>query len=44
VHEIVGHEFVLARGGRVLSLPLLEGRSTTGIVGTIRERFAGAKG
>lgn len=32
VPEIVGHEFVLARGGRVLSLPLVEGRSTTGII------------
>jgi len=39
VKEIVGHEFVLARGGRVLSLPLLPERSTTGIVETIRERF-----
>lgn len=39
VPEIVGHEFVLARGGRVLSLPLLPGRSTTGIVERIRERF-----
>lgn len=44
VHEIVGHKSVLARGGRVLSLPLLEGRSTSGIVGTIRERFLAGKG
>lgn len=39
VKDIVGHELVLARGGRVLSLPLLPERSTTGIVETIRERF-----
>lgn len=39
VHEIVGHEFVLARGGRVLSLPLLPGRSTTGLVETIKRRM-----
>lgn len=39
VPEIVGHEFVLDRGGRVLSLPLLPGRSTTGIVETVKERF-----
>lgn len=39
VPEIVGHEFVLARGGRVLSLPLLPGRSTSGIVERIRDRF-----
>ena len=40
VPEIVGHEFVLDRGGRVLSLPLLPGRSTSGLVDTIKERFA----
>ena len=39
VPEIVGHEFVLGGGGRVLSLPLIEGRSTSGIVDTIKERF-----
>jgi len=41
VPEIVGHEFVLARGGRVLSLPLVPGKSTTGLVEIIKERFAG---
>lgn len=30
--RIVGSELVLRRGGRVLSLPLMEGYSTTGIV------------
>ncbi len=39
VEEIAGHEFVLARGGRVLSLPLLPGISTTGLVELIKERF-----
>lgn len=42
VHEIAGHEFVLARGGRVLSLPLLGGYSTTDVVATIKERFGPA--
>lgn len=40
IHEIVGHEFVQARGGRVLSLPLVEGCSTTGVVERIKARFA----
>lgn len=40
IHEIAGHEVVLARGGRVLSLPLVEGQSTSGIVDTIKNRFA----
>ncbi|MGF1571538.1 MAG: adenylyltransferase/cytidyltransferase family protein [Sumerlaeia bacterium] len=39
IPEIVGHEFVLDRGGKVLSLPLLEGHSTTNIVGEIQKRF-----
>lgn len=41
VPEIVGHEFVLARGGRVLSLPLLPGSSTTDLIKVIKERFPG---
>lgn len=32
VEAIVGAEVVLAAGGRVLSLPFVEGKSTTGIV------------
>ncbi len=32
VESIVGHEFVLARGGRVLSIPLVAGLSTTNLV------------
>ncbi len=37
---VVGTEFVEARGGRVVLVPLLEGRSTTGIV----DRIRGAEG
>ena len=36
VDQIVGHEFVLARGGDVRSLPYVEGASTTDIVGRIQ--------
>jgi len=36
VDRIVGREFVEARGGRVLSVPLREGLSTTSIVARIR--------
>jgi rfaE bifunctional protein nucleotidyltransferase chain/domain len=35
--EIVGREFVEARGGRVLSIPLREGYSTSDLVLRIRE-------
>ena len=35
--QIVGREFVEARGGRVLNLPLREGLSTTRMVERIRE-------
>lgn len=36
VDRIVGNEAVLAGGGRVLSLPLIEGFSTTGLAERIR--------
>ncbi len=39
IHEIVGHEFVQERGGRVLSLPLVEGVSTSGIIDQIKNDF-----
>jgi rfaE bifunctional protein nucleotidyltransferase chain/domain len=39
IPEIVGHEFVLDRGGKVLSLPLLSGHSTSNLVDVVRERF-----
>lgn len=35
--QIVGADFVLARGGRVASLPLLSGHSTTSLVERIRD-------
>lgn len=41
IHEIVGHEFVQKRGGKVLSLPLLEGQSTSAMIEAIKERFVG---
>lgn len=31
IHEIVGNEFVLSKGGQVVSLPLVKGYSTTDI-------------
>jgi rfaE bifunctional protein nucleotidyltransferase chain/domain len=39
VEEIVGRAFVEARGGRVLSIPIREGHSTTGLA----ERIAAGK-
>ena len=36
VERIVGRDFVEARGGRVLSIPLREGLSTTRLVERIR--------
>jgi D-beta-D-heptose 7-phosphate kinase/D-beta-D-heptose 1-phosphate adenosyltransferase len=40
VHQIVGREGVEARGGKVLSLPLVEGASSSSIVDRIRQRYA----
>lgn len=40
VEQIVGREVVQARGGRVVSLPLVPGASTTGIVRRILDRAA----
>ncbi|WP_375419125.1 D-glycero-beta-D-manno-heptose 1-phosphate adenylyltransferase [uncultured Hymenobacter sp.] len=37
VAQIVGHELVLARGGQVLTVPLVSGYSTSRIVARIRE-------
>lgn len=36
VDRIVGREFVESRGGRVLTVPVREGHSTTGLVARIR--------
>jgi D-beta-D-heptose 7-phosphate kinase/D-beta-D-heptose 1-phosphate adenosyltransferase len=38
VKDIVGAELILARGGRVESLPLVEGLSTTALAARIRSR------
>lgn len=38
IDQIVGAEFVRGRGGRVLSLPLLSGYSTTAIVESIQRK------
>jgi D-sedoheptulose 7-phosphate isomerase len=35
--EIIGSDFVLARGGKVLSLPFLDGYSSSGLVEKIRQ-------
>ena len=40
VDQIVGRESVEARGGRVLSLPLVEGRSTTAFIEEIVRRHS----
>lgn len=37
VEEIVGSDFVLERGGKVVSLPLLDGYSSTAVIESIRE-------
>jgi len=39
--QVVGRESVERAGGRLVILPLIEGRSTTGVVETILERYRG---
>jgi rfaE bifunctional protein nucleotidyltransferase chain/domain len=39
VEKIVGREVVEAHGGKVLPLPFVEGRSTTGIVEMVLDRY-----
>jgi bifunctional ADP-heptose synthase (sugar kinase/adenylyltransferase) len=41
VKDIVGAELVLARGGRVESLPLVDGLSTTALAARIRSCLPG---
>jgi D-beta-D-heptose 7-phosphate kinase/D-beta-D-heptose 1-phosphate adenosyltransferase len=41
VESIVGREVVEAAGGRVLTIPFVEGQSTTGIVERIRKAVTG---
>ncbi len=40
VDKIVGADLVLSWGGKVESIPYVEGRSTTNLVETVRERYA----
>ena len=44
VHQIIGSKEVLAWGGKVFSLPYVQGRSTTGIVKKIRATQGATKG
>jgi rfaE bifunctional protein nucleotidyltransferase chain/domain len=37
--KVIGRETVEALGGEVLNIPLVEGRSTTSVIQTIKERF-----
>ncbi|MFI5263088.1 MAG: D-glycero-beta-D-manno-heptose 1-phosphate adenylyltransferase [Candidatus Kapaibacterium sp.] len=39
VENVVGREAVEKHGGKVLTLPFVEGRSTTGVVETVIERY-----
>ncbi len=39
VDQIVGRDIVEARGGKVISVPYIEGASTTGIIEKIVERY-----
>ena len=41
IEHVVGREIVEKHGGKVLTIPFLEGRSTTGVVETIIERYSG---
>jgi D-beta-D-heptose 7-phosphate kinase/D-beta-D-heptose 1-phosphate adenosyltransferase len=42
--EIVGRDVVEARGGRVVRVPLVEGRSTTSLIGRVRAAERSSKG
>lgn len=41
--KIIGRDIVEARGGRVVNLPYIEGRSTTGIIEKIIRSYCGNK-
>lgn len=41
--QIIGRDIVEARGGRVVNLPYIEGRSTTGIIEKIIRSYCGNK-
>ena len=36
--EIAGHDIILARGGKVITIPLTEGYSTTGILSKLQDQ------
>jgi len=38
ISTIVGADFVLSKGGQVLTIPLREGYSTTGIIGKVKDK------
>jgi len=40
IENVVGRDIVEANGGKVLTIPFLEGRSTTGVVETVIERYS----
>jgi rfaE bifunctional protein nucleotidyltransferase chain/domain len=42
IENIVGREVVEKAGGKVLTLDLVEGRSTTGVVETVLNRYSGS--
>jgi len=39
VDKIIGGDLVKARGGKVLNIPVVEGRSTTNVIQTVVERY-----
>ena len=39
IEKIIGNDLVLARGGKVLSIPFVEGNSTTSIIDLICSRY-----
>jgi D-beta-D-heptose 7-phosphate kinase/D-beta-D-heptose 1-phosphate adenosyltransferase len=39
IDKIIGGDIVVARGGRVANIPVVEGRSTTNLIQMVRERY-----
>jgi len=39
VDKIIGGDLVKARGGKVMNIPVVEGRSTTNVIQTVVERY-----
>jgi D-beta-D-heptose 7-phosphate kinase/D-beta-D-heptose 1-phosphate adenosyltransferase len=44
LRDIVGREFVEARGGRVLTIPLVAGRSTSELIGSLHAKVRNGAG